>query len=143
MKWRVSKHAIAYSSLVKKGGQYDPDCIGCHTVGYNYHSGFETMEGTAQLANVGCEACHGPGSLHVNNLQLEYGQVTESTCVGCHNEEHSKNFNLTKYENKIRHYSGTLRESSESRKQAQGHKTFSLRNAFDREFCHRIERKIQ
>ncbi|WP_366923056.1 hypothetical protein MFMK1_003547 [Metallumcola ferriviriculae] len=40
---------------------YEDKCIRCHTTGYNV----ETEEFVE--AGVGCEACHGPASLHVEN----------------------------------------------------------------------------
>ncbi len=39
----------------------DAKCLACHTIGYGKPGGFENMEKTPKLANVGCEACHGPG----------------------------------------------------------------------------------
>lgn len=70
--WQVfagSKHAQAYNALqniAKKPElrNYDPECIRCHTVGYDYNSGFVNTDKTPQLINVGCESCHGPGSMH-------------------------------------------------------------------------------
>jgi hypothetical protein len=38
-------------------------------VGFAYKSGFTDAEKTPKLKDVGCESCHGPGSLHRNNPQ--------------------------------------------------------------------------
>ncbi len=74
--WTASKHAAAYNALEHiatkpTGRQFDGECIRCHTVGYDYNSGFVDAVQSPQLMNVGCENCHGPGSLHsaaeVNN----------------------------------------------------------------------------
>ncbi len=69
--WAESKHHDAYQTLVDKkrpsNRQYDPECIVCHTVGFGYVSGFKSEKATAKLENVGCESCHGPGSLHAND----------------------------------------------------------------------------
>ena len=68
--WKKSKHAEAYDALAKvakhpTGRNYDGECIICHTVGYEFKTGYLNEKTTAHLKNVQCEACHGPGSLHV------------------------------------------------------------------------------
>ncbi len=72
--WKSSKHSHAYQTLVKdaknpSNRQFDAECIVCHTVGFGYKSGFESLEKTPKLINVGCESCHGPASEHVKNPQ--------------------------------------------------------------------------
>jgi hypothetical protein len=68
--WQKSKHSHAYQALEvyakKPGGRnFDGECIVCHTVGYEYRTGYVNEKQTAHLKNVQCESCHGPGSLHV------------------------------------------------------------------------------
>ena len=68
-KWKDTKHSHAYEALEKyatKPGlrQFDPDCVVCHTTGFEYKTGFSTKETTKHLLNNGCENCHGPGSGH-------------------------------------------------------------------------------
>jgi hypothetical protein len=69
--WENSRHAGAYQKLVdaKRPANrvYDGECVVCHTTGFGYNGGFKDAEATAHLKNVGCESCHGPGSLHVAN----------------------------------------------------------------------------
>lgn len=70
--WANSKHAKAYAALehiAKKPSlrNFDGECIRCHTVGYDYNTGFVDAIKTPHLKNVGCESCHGPGSHHVAN----------------------------------------------------------------------------
>jgi len=36
-------------------------------VGFAHKAGYENEERTPHLMNVGCENCHGPGSLHIEN----------------------------------------------------------------------------
>jgi hypothetical protein len=63
-------HAGAYETLVKaenpKLREFDGECIKCHTVGFDYKTGFRNMNTTPFLTDVGCESCHGPCSEHVN-----------------------------------------------------------------------------
>ena len=68
--WAGTKHAHAHDALVKiaakpSGRQFDGECIVCHTVGYEYKTGFVNQTKTPHLMNVQCESCHGPASLHV------------------------------------------------------------------------------
>ncbi len=68
--WAGTKHATAHGALVKiatkpNGRQFDGECIVCHTVGYEYKTGFVNQTKTPHLMNVQCESCHGPASLHV------------------------------------------------------------------------------
>ena len=69
--WKDSPHSHAYDTLVKAKHpslrQYDGECIVCHTVGFGYKTGYTSEKETPKLLNVGCESCHGPGSLHVKN----------------------------------------------------------------------------
>ncbi len=77
--WEKSAHSHAYQTLVDakrpSNRQYDAECIVCHTTGFTYNSGFTNAEKTPQLKNVGCESCHGPGSLHVANKDNEEWQA--------------------------------------------------------------------
>jgi hypothetical protein len=69
--WKASKHSHAYQTLVEAKHpaqrQYDGECIVCHTVGFGYKTGFANEKDTPKLKDVGCESCHGPGSLHAKN----------------------------------------------------------------------------
>jgi Cytochrome c554 and c-prime len=55
-------------------------CAGCHTTGYN------TTTQTFKELNIGCEACHGPGSKHVttgNKSEIVIDNSSEG-CGFCH-----------------------------------------------------------
>ena len=64
-KWAATGHAHAFAALKKVGSDRDPECVICHVIGLGFESGFVNEEKTPQLADVGCENCHGPGSAHV------------------------------------------------------------------------------
>lgn len=100
------KHFGAWDTLVK--AEKDPkrygwpvtaypDCVSCHVVGFGEKTGFDSYETTPQLANVGCERCHGPGSEHIqapakNKLGMLGGVRPSELCVQCHDFEQSPNF---------------------------------------------------
>ncbi len=138
--WQNTAHAHAFESLDpshKHTGferlngvlrTHDPECLACHVTGWDpkeylrFRSGFinEDMaisddEKVLQslLANNQCENCHGPGSLHIE--QIEAGNIEaakplvkvalqESTCVKCHDGENSPDFNFEKYWEEVKHY---------------------------------------
>lgn len=68
--WSEHPHSKAYDALEKKATRpglrnFDPECLSCHTTGFEYDTGFKNKIDTAKLINNGCENCHGPGSGHV------------------------------------------------------------------------------
>ena len=91
-KWSTKKHAHAYATLAEDGYQYDPECIVCHVVGYEYESGYVSEEKTPHLKNVGCENCHGPGSKHIKSPLQEKTTFPMSDCTDCHTPEHSAGY---------------------------------------------------
>jgi hypothetical protein len=107
--WEVTPHSHAYKTLEEARhpslSQYDAECVVCHTVGFGSVSGFTDEIQTEKLKNVGCESCHGPGSLHAKNpenlewrarmnqpwrAEREKGNMAEKNgkiekfCVSCH-----------------------------------------------------------
>lgn len=101
-KWESTKHASAYTDLkgdnAKKKAEAmgvkdplkDEKCLSCHTTA----SGAKNVETSYKIdEGVGCEACHGPGSLYRKNSVMKdqkaavaVGMVIpdEKTCKNCH-----------------------------------------------------------
>ncbi|MBT3224476.1 MAG: redoxin domain-containing protein, partial [Proteobacteria bacterium] len=98
--WVLSRHSVAWQTLVKRVEQYNDKCNGCHVTGKGQPGGWTMKDESSPLVSVGCEACHGPGGPHD-------GETTDSTtvCVGCHDKEHSMAFSLDKAMPFIDHYS--------------------------------------
>jgi hypothetical protein len=99
--WLETPHAKAWEAL-KPEEQKDPECAGCHSTGMN--------KDDSLLVNVGCEACHGPGSDYKKKKTMEDVKlaaaagllpITEATCVRCHNEK-SPTFDGFKYEEALK-----------------------------------------
>jgi len=105
-KWETTRHADAYATLERVGSEADPECVGCHVIGFDYDKGFVTKEKTPKLKDVGCENCHGPGSKHVSSAGAEAPGEPTSTCEDCHTPDHSGEYaaNKEKYLEKIIHW---------------------------------------
>jgi hypothetical protein len=104
--WEKSKHRRAMATLEKAGYHYSPECIVCHVVGYGATDGYVAKEDTLELANVGCESCHGRGGRHVETKGKSEGSVVpgaEAACKPCHTPEHSRRFVFATAWRKIAH----------------------------------------
>jgi len=68
-------------------------CYECHTTGYK-EGGFKSIESTPELSQVGCESCHGPGSLHAESQDPQdiVAKPSKETCTKCHNSERIQDF---------------------------------------------------
>ena len=111
--WRMSVHARAYASLAtdqakqiaKKQGvegdpQTSPACLKCHTTAYHRPTEGD-MELYSVYEGVGCEACHGAGSHYYPEAIMRdtraakaagLKDVTQQTCLACHENAHDKPF---------------------------------------------------
>jgi len=133
--WENSTHAQATQSLLAPHGraeiprQFDPECLSCHSTGWQpqkyvpFESGFMSLADTLLLQGNGCENCHGPGSEHVRlesdpstspaslqQLRLFLHQdinKAEQSCLECHDLDNSPDFHhdgaFQEYWNKISH----------------------------------------
>ncbi|SMC27135.1 Cytochrome c554 and c-prime [Desulfacinum hydrothermale DSM 13146] len=72
------------------------DCYACHTTGYGQPGGFTDPVSTPDMKNLGCESCHGPGSVHAETEDPQdiRGKITVQDCQRCHNEERVRAFNF-------------------------------------------------
>lgn len=98
--WQGHPHGRAYATLEAVNKQFHLDCVGCHMTGYERPGGSTvTYNLDGALTNVGCENCHGPASQHISDPSVHslQAETQESTCTGCHNEEHSDLFNYEVY----------------------------------------------
>lgn len=115
--WKRSPHGKTMEVLLagKRSGPkhkaaVDPDkdyskdekCLKCHTTGFKKEGGFVDMNSTPDLAGVGCEACHGPGSayrdIHKSNMLdfksaearaagQTYASKGDKVCENCHSND--------------------------------------------------------
>lgn len=93
--WQKTDHAKAYATLQKGFKEYNLECVGCHVTGYG-KAGGSTVTHNADLQNVQCETCHGPGSRHIQNPQdksLITLKPDPQGCVeACHHPPHVEGF---------------------------------------------------
>jgi hypothetical protein len=96
--WSKSGHARAFATLVARRADADPSCLACHTVGFGNAAGYRREFGAAKLTDVGCESCHGPGSLHVKqqegdtSISFKFRPLDAGDCKRCHYGEFSRPF---------------------------------------------------
>ena len=92
--WRRSRHAQAYLTLarLKQNKELDPECVTCHVIGLGFQTGFVSWQRTPDLANVGCESCHGAGLRHAEDPSKPYNKSSREFCRTCHNADHSTDF---------------------------------------------------
>jgi peroxiredoxin len=100
--WTFTKHATAFDTLVTHGSDADPECVGCHVVGYNESGGFTSITATPDLEHVGCESCHGRGGPHLSPGFVKEGNY-ETACARCHDQKHSLGFEYAKFMPRISH----------------------------------------
>ncbi|MBI4566813.1 MAG: hypothetical protein HY719_00285 [Planctomycetes bacterium] len=93
--WMNTKHADAWRNLLLHERQFFPECISCHATGVGAPTGYKVDKMTPTLRGVQCEACHGPGNLHVVNKgrkDLIRRAVDEEFCRRCHDPANSSGF---------------------------------------------------
>jgi len=96
--WNESKHSKSYEAL--KGSGSERVCLRCHSTGVDLSAGLELKR--KGEVSVGCEGCHGPGSLHVSDPDRnKYESIfSERICQECHTDER---FDFYKAYQRIRH----------------------------------------
>jgi excinuclease UvrABC ATPase subunit len=123
--WQESTHAKAYLALASEAAlaiakekgienpQEEAECLGCHTTA-GALPGVATDVKYKASEGVGCEACHGAGSLYKKKKVMEDRDkavaagliiADQETCVQCHNDKCSmyKEFDFEARWEKIAH----------------------------------------
>ena len=83
-------------------------CVSCHVTGFQLAGGYPGADEakTAVVSGVGCESCHGPGSLHAaapmaEKKKLINSKVTANMCMQCHTSTTSPKFNFEEFAKKV------------------------------------------
>jgi len=107
--WAITTHAFAFETLVEHGADRDPECLPCHTVGWNEKGGYSLERPAVFLEGVQCENCHGRGGPHQSpEFATEVG--FERACLRCHNEEHSLRFSFAERLPLVSHAAGLAQQ---------------------------------
>jgi hypothetical protein len=107
------------------------DCGVCHTTGYEPEGnqwGIEGLVGTWKEDGVGCEACHGPGSLHMQ-APVRFPMTVDKSieaCATCHNRNGANNPEITAQNGFLMH-----RDAVHSIRNTPGHKEFTCVTCHD------------
>jgi len=91
--WKRTKHARAMPTLVNLKQQFNLECIGCHTTGYQKAPDFFTSlrKNKKKYMDVCCETCHGPASGHPLEGKPNK-HVPKSNCMVCHTANEDPQF---------------------------------------------------
>ncbi len=96
--YKATGHSKAYATLVHKSAENNPNCIFCHVTGLPERLAYNQATVPKRLLEVGCETCHGAGKKHIGNPKKYKltATVPETTCLACHTDEHSDDFNYSR-----------------------------------------------
>ncbi|HKQ61448.1 MAG TPA: multiheme c-type cytochrome [Candidatus Polarisedimenticolaceae bacterium] len=101
--WSGTAHAHALGTLDKQNKAASHECLVCHTTGFALAGGFTDLQATPELAQVGCETCHGPGRAHTADPSRPYGKVNIGSCTVCHDRQRSPGFDYYSALPKVSH----------------------------------------
>jgi len=109
-RWRATGHARDFAGLLSADRRVSA-CLRCHVTGYGDRLGHPAAGEGQDLANVGCEACHGPGADHGRSAHPELVPTLTGgecppceinrICRLCHTPERSPGFDLEQALTKI------------------------------------------
>jgi hypothetical protein len=102
-RWLATGHAREFAGL-SPAERAVSACLRCHVTGYGDRLGYRAGGDAPDLANVGCEACHGPGADHGHSSHPELVPTrtggacppceVNRICRLCHTPERSPGFDL-------------------------------------------------
>jgi len=104
--WSQQPHAAAVAKLEAPTETENAECLRCHTTAFGKPGGFPADGRPAEhpdLAVVGCESCHGPGSDHIEPEGPKIGNIVAlgdkcdscvilQICGSCHDEANDPGF---------------------------------------------------
>lgn len=104
--WGLTHHSLSYWTIYERELTQDADCVRCHVTALGVEGGFALGEDGSPLAEVGCEACHGPGGPHAGTRPPLAD--SRGVCVGCHDADHSLVFDAAAALPHVDHYTAAV-----------------------------------
>lgn len=92
--WKASRHARAYETLLRVGREGDPDCLSCHTTGFESKAGFDSIRKTPELANVNCQDCHRFSMKEHDAPGFVAPRIEPAACTRCHTQTTDPRFDF-------------------------------------------------
>jgi len=124
--WTGTAHSQSFRTLVRDDAESKAECLSCHTTGFENGDAGQSNAGYAipqpmiddskqamvlyhtekawllSKRMVGCEACHGPGTTHMEvrrglSTKVEEGKMkipTEADCRVCHDPQNDPDFDF-------------------------------------------------
>jgi len=112
IQWKLTKHADAFLSLIRKGVEENDTCVSCHVTGFGSPGGYSISDKkySRHLEGVQCESCHGAGYTSCSAFtgskpKKKSTAEWQKTCTSCHTEKESLNFVFAKRYPRILHTS--------------------------------------
>jgi len=123
-KWKSSAHAKAAQTLKNKHQEKNEVCLKCHSTEWIQQPTWPEWTFDKFAPEMGCESCHGPGQAHIGminimvqsknrqywediKVKVKYlqteGPLSKNTCLKCHDQANSPDFDFVKYWDKISH----------------------------------------
>jgi 2',3'-cyclic-nucleotide 2'-phosphodiesterase (5'-nucleotidase family) len=99
--WLTTAHGKAFQTLERDHQSLNPACLKCHTTCYLDLPDDGSVAVQGFLRGVQCEACHGVGAEHARDGS--YGAVSVATCLPCHDERNSPDFDFATYLSQVTH----------------------------------------
>ena len=102
-RWTFTGHARAHDILKTRGEAENPECLGCHTLGFGQEGGFGELTPfrLSEYGGVQCEACHGMLAGHPGDKEVRPTPVGPQTCLRCHDPANSPEFDYDVYLRKV------------------------------------------
>ena len=101
--WKMTNHAHAFATLVRKKQSFNSDCLPCHVTSNVSENSPERKRNLLltlppQLQAVGCEVCHGPGKKHISAPETYIPKriPQPAVCLRCHTTKRDSDFDYEK-----------------------------------------------